>query len=127
VSAIGQRCEFAANYSVVTKHFVHILWQKELCTCDIVLRTVEQNVTVLQEVYTAGGSATYGRVNTNSMFDAHQTRALTDNYIRQQHSAHFVGAVRRTDLHGCTAGFNCRSFLCCAYSRFKLTSYNIYI
>ena len=74
---------------------------------------------------------TYGRDNTNSMFDVNQTCALIGNYIRQHHSARFVGAVRCTDLHGCTTGFTCRSFVFCGYSRFKLTdtgpSYYIYI
>jgi hypothetical protein len=103
----------------------------QLAYCGQSSKTSRIPVTVLQEVYTAGGSVTYGRDNTNYVFDVNQTRALIDNYVRQHHSAHFVGAVRRTDLHGCTTGFTCRSFTCCAYSRLKLTdtgqSYYIHI
>jgi len=51
-------------------------------------------MSVLQEVYSAGGSVTFGRGNTNFPADVNQTRALIDNYVRQHHSAHFVGAVQ---------------------------------
>lgn len=105
MSAIGQRCECAVNCSAITKR-VFIFCGRRHCLlamcCAQSSKTSRIPMAALQEVYSAGGSVPYGRGNTNSMFDVNQSRALIDNYIRQQHSAHFVGAVRRTDLHDYT-------------------------
>ena len=135
MSAIGQRCEFAVNCSDITKHSFIFCGRRNcllaMLNCGQSSKTLRIPMSVLQEVYSAGGSVTFGRGDTDFMFDVNQTRALIDNYIRQNRSAHFVGAVRRTNLYSCTTVFTCSNFFRRVYSRLKLsdtgTSYNIYI